>query len=588
MVAQPGDTTRDDAHRADVVIVGGGIAGCVAALRAAEAGASVLVLDKTRSIRRSGDAGRGLAFLTTYLGLGEDWDTPEAFAEWYVTIGEGLVDMEVAWPLAITPLPAVCALLSDVGVPLRPVGAEYERTQRMWTPGPIVVKFDGADIKPRLSERVLATPGITVRGGVHVTSVLTDDAGRAATVTGFDVRTGAFVQADGAAIVLATGNAERVLYNSPRRDPFNTYHVPYHGATGFAVAARAGATLANVEFLGTFLFPRGFASGAMGNLMEAGGRLVNGNGDLVASTPDVPTDRRFGHGLIGKAAGEVLAGRGPIYIDCTGLGADVQADLRTYLPYDAPLFLEFLDQSGIDLARNPVEFELFNGAWSATGSPKGVVVDGRAETGVPGLFAAGDMATPVYALAGSLTSGWVAGAEAARDALADGRASGRTGATAPAVQAERERVFGPLRGRTSASIGWQEYERELQEVVTRYVGMDRNANGLRQAGHYLADYRAAADDVRAGDWHELMRAHEAFDLCVFDQLMTAAAAERDETRFNFVLGHRRSDRPEADDATWKGVAVTVTDADGGPRTQRTVPTPWWRERELARPAGPVA
>jgi adenylylsulfate reductase subunit A len=409
--------------------------------------------------------------------------------------------------------------------------------------------------------------------------VLCDADGRAGAVTGFDSRTGEFLVANGRAVILATGNAERVLFNSPRRDPFNTYHVPYHAATGFAIAARAGASLANVEFLGTFLFPRGFATGAMGNLMEAGGQLINGNGDLIAALPDVTSDRRFGHGLVGKAAGEVLAGRGPVYIDCTALSADALADLRGYLPYDAPLFLEFLEQSGIDLSRNPVEFELFNGAWSATGSPKGVVVDGRAQSAVAGLYAAGDMATPVYALAGSLTSGWVAGAEAARSALQ----SGPPVIAADRLDAERERTLGPLDtvAAGSSALGWREFERELQDTITRYVGMDRNANGLRQAGQYLAAYRGAAADVRAADAHELMRSHEAFDLCLFDQLMTAAAAERDETRFNFVIGHRRSDYPQPDDATWKGVSVVVTDDGAGPKVSRAVPTPWWRERELA-------
>jgi succinate dehydrogenase/fumarate reductase flavoprotein subunit len=567
---------------ADVVIVGGGIAGCVAAIQAAATGASVVVLDKTRSIRRSGDAGRGLAFLTTYLNLGEDWDTPEAFADWYVMIGDGLVDMDVAGPLAIEPLPAVCQLLEDVGVPLHNAEGGHDRVSRMWTPGPIVTKFDGSNIKPRLADRVQQTPGVTVVGGVHVTSVLADADGCAATVTGIDGRTTEFVTVSAGAVILATGSAERVLFNSPRRDPFNTYHVPYHGATGFALAARAGAALANIEFLGTFLFPHGFAAGAMGNLMEAGGRLVNGNGDLVAELPEVPTDRRFGHGLIGRAAAEVLAGRGPIYLDCTGLGADVLADLRSYLPYDAPLFLEFLDQSGIDLARNPVEFELFNGTWSATGSPKGVVVDAAAQTAVAGLFAAGDLATPVYALAGSLTSGWVAGAAAARLA----RSGGRRRASDEVIGRERERTLRPLTARPGrgAKFGWREFERELQETMTRYVGMDRNANGLRQAGHYLANYREAAADVAADNGHELMRAHEAFDLCLFDQMMTAAAAERDETRFNFVMGHRRSDCPNTDDATWKGVAVEVV-ADGpAPVVRRTVPNPWWRERTLAESA----
>lgn len=565
-----------DVIDADVLVIGGGIAGCVAAIRAAGTGATVVLVDKARSVRRSGDAGRGLAFLTTYLDLGEPWDTPEAFARWYCDIALGLVDMSVAGPVAIEPLPAVCALLEDSGVSLHNPTGGYDRVQRMWTPGPIVVKFDGEHIKPRLAQRAAASPGVRVVGGVHVTSIQRDPDGRAVGATGFDVRSCEFRSFRAGAVVLATGNAERVLFNSPRRDPFNTYHRPYHGATGFALAARAGATAANLEFLGTFLFPRGFATGAMGNLLEAGGRLVNGNGQPIAELPDVPDERWFGYGIVGKAAAEVRAGRGPVYIDCTGLDRSVRAELNTYISYDAPLFREWLAQSGIDLARHPVEFELFNGAWSATGSPKGVVVDADCQTGVPGLFAAGDLATPAYALAGSLTTGYVAGPAAARYAH---------GAAAPvldpdAVAEERRRALAPLQRTTGT--GWREFERELQHVMTSYVGMDRNALGLRQAQADLRGFAEAAGEVRAANGHELMRAHEAFELRLFDELMTAAALARDETRFSFLMGHHRADRPEPDDQRWAGVAVLVSHNGKEPVVERTVPTPAWRP---SRPTG---
>lgn len=563
-----------EAMRADVVVVGGGIAGSVAAVRAAEAGASVVVLDKVRSIRRSGDAGRGLAFLTTYLDLGEPWDTPEAFAEWYCDVADGLVDMSVAWPLAIEPLPACCALLEECGISLRNGDGHYERVARMWTPGPIVVKFDGEHIKPKLTERVDSTRGVEVVGGVHVTSVQVDDRGRAVGAVGFDVRTCDVVTVEAGAVILAAGNAERVIFNSPSRDAFNTYHRPYHGATGFALAARAGAVAANLEFLGTFLFPRGFATGAMGNLLEAGGRLVNGNGDLVAELP-ATSEREFGFGAVARAAREVLAGRGPLYIDCSHLDAATLDRVRSYISYDAPLFLEFLDQSGIDLSRHPVEFELFHGVWSATGSPKGIIVGRSSETRVPGLFAAGDLATPAYALAGSLTSGWVAGRAAAEYA----RASDAPHLDAERVGAERERVLRPLGN--GGGPGWQDFEGQLQHLMTTYVGRDRNAIGLRQAQADLAALAEVVPTLRAGDGHELLRAHEAIDLHLFDQMMTAAALERDETRFQFLLGHARSDHPTPDDERWKGVAVTAAHDGTGPVVDRYVPTPEWRARKLA-------
>ncbi|HLF40308.1 MAG TPA: hypothetical protein VI854_02420, partial [Acidimicrobiia bacterium] len=529
-------------------------------------------------IRRSGDAGRGLAFLTTYLDLGEPWDTPEAFAEWYCDVADGLVDMSVARPLAVEPLPACCAFLEECGVSLRSEDGGYERVTRMWTPGPIVVKFDGEYIKPRLTERLEATSGIEVVGGVHVTSVQLNDAGEAVGVVGFDVRTCELVTVEAGAVILAAGNAERVIFNSPGRDPFNTYHRPYHGATGFALAAKAGAVAANLEFLGTFLFPRGFATGAMGNLLEAGGRLVNGNGDLVADLPETG-EREFGFGAVARAAREVLAGRGPLYIDCTHLDAEAVDRVRSYISYDAPLFLEFLEQSGIDLARHPVEFELFNGVWSATGSPKGVVVGPSSETRVPGLFAAGDLATPAYALAGSLTTGWVAGAAAAE------RAREREGVRLDPdrVADERARVFRPLDG--GDGPGWQEFERQLQYVMTTYVGRERNATGLRQAQEDLKAWRDVVPLLRAGDGHALLRTHEAIDLLLFDEMMTAAALERDESRFQFLLGHYRSDHPGSDDEQWKGVAVTVGHDGSAATVERYVPTPEWRERKLAEATG---
>lgn len=558
----------------DVLVIGGGIAGCVAAVRAAESGASVVLVDKTRSVRRSGDAGRGLAFLTTYLDLGEPWDTPEVFAEWYCDIALGLVDMSVARPLGIEPLPAVCRFLEESGVPLRNADGEYERVGRMWTPGPIVLKFDGADIKPRLAERAAATDRVRIIGGVHATSVQVDDTGRAVGATGFDIRSCEFLTFRAGAVIVATGNAERVIFNSPRRDAFHTYHRPYHATTGFALAARAGAVAANIEFLGTFLFPRGFATGAMGNLLEAGGRLVNGNGQLVADLPDIEGERRFGFGIVGKAAGEVLAGRGPVYIDCTHLPPAEIAAISDYISYDAPLFLEFLEQSGIDLSRHPVEFELFNGAWSATGSPKGVVVGADGQTRVPGLFAAGDLATPAYALAGSLASGYVIGRTAAEFA----RSAAAPVLDASAVAAERRRTLAPL-NRTSG-IGWRDYEHQLQDLMTKYVGMDRNEIGLRQAAEYLRGYAAAAGEVHAGNGHELMRAHEAFDLRLFDEMMTAVALERDESRFSFLMGHYRTDRPGADDQRWLGVSILAGHDGEQPVLEHTVPTPSWRAAQL--------
>src|SRR5690606_17377071 len=143
-------------------------------------------------------------------------------------------------------------------------------------------------------------------------------------------------------------------------------------------------------------------------------------------------------------------------------------------------------------------------------------------------FAAGDLSTPAYALAGSLTSGFVTGAQAAQFA----RDNGVPELDSEVVAVERERTLAPLN--RDRGIGWREFEWELQDLMTRVVGMDRNAIGLKQAAAYLSAYAEAEGQVRADNGHELMRAHEAFDLRLFDEMMTAAATGRDETRFSFL------------------------------------------------------
>lgn len=560
----------------DVLVVGGGIAGCVAAIRACELGASVVIVDKTADIVRTGDAGHGVAFLTAYLDSGETYDTPEAFAQWYCTSADGLVDMDVASYVAVEPLPACLQLLESSGVNVQDPGTgEYERVGRAWAPGPIVVRFDGAEIKPRLTDRATAA-GARVVGGVHISSILLDGDAVSGAV-GVDIRTGEHRVFRSPAVIIATGSAERVLYNSPRHDPFNTYHRPYHGATGFMLAARAGAHLTSIEFLGSFIFPRGFATGAMA-LVEAGARLVNAHGDVVSGSA-LNHERSFGIGFVAGASREEIAGRLPLYLDATHLSrSEIEAAVR-YISHDAPVLAEFLEQSQIDLHQDLLECEFFTGAWSATCSPKGVVVNRHCSAGVPGLFIAGDLATPSYAIAGALTTGHVAGQAAARHS----REAGPPHLDQQALEAEHRRLAAPLLRHKAPA--WRELERELQDTMTRYVGITRNAQGLKQALACLSGFAEVAAGLRADNAHELVRTLEVVDLQQFDEMMALAALERDESRFSYLMGHYRSDFPEADDRHWKGVATVVSRADDRPTVERQVFNPSWRATQLAAATG---
>ncbi|MBI2866484.1 MAG: FAD-binding protein, partial [Chloroflexi bacterium] len=147
----------------DVLVLGGGLAGCMAAIRAREQGARVTVVDKA-AIQRSGDAGRGFFFYNSYFNSGDPTDTAEAYRKWWGDVRYGLVDMKVVDALVINPQPLVQQYLEKMGVPLKDaVTGRVRKDPRMYDQGDDVVRgniefhrvfFQGENIKTILGKRV--------------------------------------------------------------------------------------------------------------------------------------------------------------------------------------------------------------------------------------------------------------------------------------------------------------------------------------------------------------------------------------------------------------------------------------------------
>lgn len=530
----------------DVLILGGGLAGCLAAVRAREIGARVTVVDKA-AIKRSGEAGRGNFFYTTYLDSGEPWDTAEVYRDWYMNVRHGLVDSQVVDKMVVPNQVPVANYLEKLGISLKdPKTGKHIRIARAWTGQVHTVLFRGENMKPILAQRVREA-GANVVEGVHVTNLLTNN-GRVVGATGFHVRTGDFYTFKAKAVVLALGNPQRILDTF---DPsfFVTYHKPWHAGTGYALAYKAGTELANIEFVGTFLFSKGARAAQV--MYEVGARLINGLGEQIVERPERPGERGFGLGLIAAAAREVNAGRGPIYLDCRHVTQQqIDAKLGETI-LDAPLLFEYLQQSGIELTRDLLEVRVVNGSWSATGCPKGILIDETCHSRVPGLFVVGDLATPSDACSGAFTTAYVAGPAAARYAAE----AGPPQVDEAAVKEERQRVFAPL-GKANG-IKWLDFEKMAWRTMTEYVCQERTDLGLKSALAILGRLEADIRQLTADNLHELMRAHEAMDVVLFDRLMTAAALERTESRFGYLMGHYRLDYPQQDDANWNRTTVVV-------------------------------
>ena len=105
---------------------------------------------------------------------------------------------------------------------------------------------------------------------------------------------------------------------------------------------------------------------------------------------------------------------------------------------------------------------------------------------------------------------------------------------------ERARVLAPLN--SDGSTTYTQFENAIRQVMDYYMGYVRNERGMRQAMESFARIEELKDDLRADNWHELMRAHEAQTLLQMCKLATAASIEHRETSDRVIF--MRSDYPE--------------------------------------------
>lgn len=470
MSAAPGDARH-------AIVVGSGIAGLTAALRAAEHGVRVTLLTKDRRDHAATrDAQGGIAGVMTAT------DTTAEHLQDTLTAGAGLTDPEAARVL-VEEGPARIRDLIDAGVPfdrdadgMLRVGLEgaHSHPRVLHSGGDAT----GAAIERTLLDR-LAGSDVTVIEHAFVTALVVDrgtdgggtdgtDGGR---VTGVEVRIDGVPQTMTAdAVVLATGGAGH-LYPATTNPAVST-------GDGIALALRAGAAVADLEFVQ--FHPTVLAVGAPFLVSEAvrgeGATLLDAHGHRFAfdAHPDgelAPRD------VVARA---IAREDGPVRLDATRLGAPHTA---AFLAARFPTIDAAVRARGLDWAVDPIP--VTPAAHYLMG---GVVTDLHGRTTVPNLYAVGETArTGVHGAnrlaSNSLLEGAVFGARAG-DAVATDAAAW-SGPTAPL----REPALA-ARARIAHDAG--PFNRDdLQRLMWRHAGLVRDAEGLARASAVLAAWSAA-------------------------------------------------------------------------------------------------
>jgi succinate dehydrogenase/fumarate reductase flavoprotein subunit len=562
---------------ADVLVIGGGPAGCFAAVKAKEAGAErVLLVDKGR-VGKSGCATFGAGSLKAFLPDEDDYDI------WFgkaIEAGHHINDQE--WTEIH---------LAEVGERVRDLeswGVEFERNEdgsyrRIEGQGssssrPIpTLMFHGPQLMERL--RLAAKRmGVQIVDRTMITSLLhgQDDSNSISGAMGFEVESGRLMCFLAPATVLTTGGQ---AYKSPY-----AYQKMVTG-DGHVMGLEAGATVGNYEFSTHHLSYAGFDTTGMNVLQGLGGRFLNGLGE--------PFMRRYDpeHGdyanlnyLSAGMALEVRVGRGPIFMDLTHFSPDDMALFARVLPI---MYLAFQRAGLIVDGRVPRPLEWLSVNMGAIGFGGGLHIDTSCHTSLHGLFAAGDATDgpsagvegyTAYAIPFAMTSGARAGRAAAELAL-EARSPVSPDGAVPLLRANRDelarakaRLLALLERRVGVEPDFVVLR--LQEILFPMdVYILRSEKRLREALSELEELKASAvPRLVAYDPHYLRMAVEASNMVRCGELFLRAALARTESRGS----HRRLDYPYSDNDGW--LRWQLFQESNGVLSLKTEPIPIGRYR----------
>ena len=528
---------KTETIKTDLLIIGGGTAGCYAALTASEGSDVKILICEKAHIKRSGCLAAGVNALNAYIVEGR---TPQDYVNYAKKDADGIVRDDLLYTMSER-LNTVTARLEALGlVILKDLNGKYV------TRGNRNLKINGENIKPLLADAVMKLPNVTVLNRVNIIDFAVSD-NQIKGAFGIGIENDTFYTIEANAVIIATGGAAGLYKpNNPGFSRHKMWYPPFNTGAGYAMGIRHGAEMTTFEMRFIALRCKDTIAPTGTLAQGAGAKQINSLGEVYETKYGLTTSERV-YGTVN----ENLEGRGPCYLRTEGISANQEESLfKAYLNMAPSQTIRWIESGAVPSKQN-VEIEGTEPYIVGGHTASGYWVDTKRATTIRGLYAAGDVAggCPQKYVTGALAEGEIAAAAAVE--YIEKNAAPSIGEAEINAHIEEIRRF---TGENRSQFTTEQLEEAMQTVMDTYAGGIRtnyrfNEKQLKIADDKIKQLTVLSEQLHADDFQELMYIYELRERLTVCASVIAHLKARRETRWHSFA--ENLDYPEKDNRNFK-------------------------------------
>ena len=510
----------------DILIIGGGTAGCYAALTIAEQSDAKVIIAEKANIKRSGCLAAGVNAINAYIVEGRK---PEDYVEYAKKDADGIVREDLLMTMS-EGLNRVTHKMENLGlVILKDENGNYVAR------GNRNIKINGENMKPLLAKAVEELEDVTILNRINITDYIVEE-NEIKGAFGFSIEEGTAYEIRAKKVLCATGGAAGLYRpNNPGFSRHKMWYPPFNTGAGYAMGIRAGAEMTTFEMRFIALRCKDTIAPTGTIAQGVGAKQVNAKGEVYEDKYGLTTSERV-YGTVM----ENLEGRGPCYLRTEGITQEQDESLKkAYLNMAPSQTLKWLE-SGKNPSEQNVEIEGTEPYIVGGHTASGYWVDTDRETTIHGLFAAGDVAggCPQKYVTGAMVEGEIA-AKKIVSQLNEERDKEKASDESVEKKALDAKIteYNRYLSNEGGMYETEALEEAMQKVMDEYAGgisthYQFNEKQLALAKEKIEKIEKLAENVNAGDMHELMFVYELKERLTVCKSVIAHLFARKETRWH--------------------------------------------------------